>query len=158
MKAILIHNPFVWYKPATWLYWLIRVFTGSFWNHAVIHTSWETRPLTVEANYHGVIVKPREQTSERRIIAYLEFPDTFDEGAFDRMIYSLNKKYDFLVFFRYLLKRNRRNKRFYCFELLGYVYNMDTSKILTGKDFEKYIVNIQFYEKSNPNGKTNETG
>lgn len=36
MKIILIHNPFEWKKPRTWLALIIRLVTKSYWNHCAV--------------------------------------------------------------------------------------------------------------------------
>ncbi len=36
MKIILVHNPFEWSKPRTWLALIIRLVTQSHWNHCAV--------------------------------------------------------------------------------------------------------------------------
>lgn len=33
---IVVHNPFCWHKPMSWIAWIIRKATGSHWNHAAL--------------------------------------------------------------------------------------------------------------------------
>jgi len=151
MKAVLVHNPLIWYNPATWLYSLIRKVSGSFWNHAVIWTDIENTPCMIDANFHGVIVRGnREQfyQKDKRILAFLEIPSEISEQELKQRLLNLcGKKYDYWVYLRFLLKRNRRNNRLYCFELLANVWkeSFDSDKILTANEFEKYIKEIKLF-------------
>jgi len=144
ITAVLVHNPFVWYSPETWLYALIRKFSGSKWNHAVLWFTIEGQDLVCDANFHGVVIKNRKglYSNLKREIAVLDIPTTQHESVlYSRIFEAVGTKYDFGVYGRYITKKNKNNKRLYCFELLGRIFTeqFDSSKFLTGKDFEKYI-------------------
>ena len=36
MQILLVHNPFEFTKPKTWLAWIIRIVTNSEWNHCAV--------------------------------------------------------------------------------------------------------------------------
>lgn len=146
IRAVLIHNPLKWYNPETWLYALIRLATGSRWNHAAVYVDNEDgKRFVIDANFHGVVIKNREglYPNLKRTIAVLTIPDDVSEEILrDRLKAQYGRKYDYLIYLRYFLPFLGKSKnKLYCFALLGKVWKeqIPQDKILTGKDFEQYI-------------------
>lgn len=167
MKVILVHNPLVWYKPDTWLYFLIRIFTKTQFNHGVIHVDIEGVPCIVDANFNGVIIRGNRDewyTKEKRIIGVCNMPSiegVTDEELVQRLVRLSHKKYDFLVYLTYVkawilrlfgvkkVAHHKLNSRFYCFELIATIYKelyeekLKNNEFITAKDFEQYLLEIR---------------
>ena len=149
MKVLLVHNPLVWYKPATWLYAAIRKYTGSEWNHAVFWYEEHGVEFVADANFKGVFTRAnrRARTSSRRKVAYIELPEIEGIDYIGRMKARFGDAYDFGVYVRYITKkRKKRPGRLYCMEYVAQVYDelFPDDRVITGKDFEPYITSTDW--------------
>jgi len=167
MKVILVHNPICWYRIDTWLYFLIRVFTKTQFNHGVLHVDIEGIPCIADANFNGVIIRGNSEqwyTKEKRIIGICNMPSiegVSDKELVQRLVKLSHQKYDFKVYLTYLkswflglfsknkIYHHKTNNRYYCFELIALVYKelfedkLKNQEFITAKDFEKYLIEIR---------------
>jgi len=149
MKILLIHNPFVWYRPATWLYWAIRMATKSEWNHAVIWYEENGLEFVADANFKGVFTRAnrRARTTSLRKVAYLQLPEIAGVDYLGRVKARFGDGYDFGVYWRYITKkRKKRPGRLYCMEYVAQVYDelFPDHVVITGRTLEPYIVSTDW--------------
>lgn len=146
--VILIHNPFVWYKPMTWLYALIRFFTKSNFNHAAVIVEVEQDLFVVEANAKGVVMIGLERWWKRAKRTCIVARTAAHQ--FVSPLKYLGIGYQFSLYISYLLsilfKKEwsdlRVHKTVYCFELAAYCFPSVFSynklhSLITANDFEK---------------------
>ena len=142
---ILVHNP-ISANPVTWVYGLIRLWTRSFYNHAVVRviTIYEsgTEKVTIDeiydANLRGVISRPYDvwATANNRKCLALEV-DGEPLKVLKKLKRNLGKLYDFRIYLsRVFGVKIKENRSIYCFELLEKIYGK--GKNTDGKYWEQY--------------------
>lgn len=132
------YTPFKIYKPATWLSALIRLFTGAKYNHwALIVNNWGV-PFVNEAKAKGITTSMAVCALSKKKVVILKPKDEFPEHNIARKTNSKlgTTGYDFssLLFFQLIyqltgwwigrVKKEKAEKRMYCTEYVGYVYDM----------------------------------
>jgi hypothetical protein len=137
--SILVHNPFNWCKPVTYLSWLIRKLTGAYYNHAAILVQAADKFYVVEAIFPRVIITEFEiwkAKDDERKYEIVEIDGKFTESELTyRIITTICKKYDTASLFNllyYMIKGkwkgrtgNHASKKLYCYELVAYVHGVD---------------------------------
>lgn len=134
---LLVHNPFDWKRPLTYLSWKIRKVCGVFFNHACIILKIGNKFYVVEATFPRVKITEYEEWMRKykRIIKLDPIESKFSEEELQlRIISQIGKRYDWwslLVILKYLATGKWRGhrgekaaKRLYCFELVAHVHNL----------------------------------
>jgi hypothetical protein len=158
---ILIHNPFNWKDPVSYLYALIRLATRSKYNHIAFYLEIEilgkTKRLVFEANGRGFIFVDyyywKNRSAREHVCLNMKENEHQDE-IIDVIFSLLRYKYQYLRYITYwfenlikLLEEKWNFKLFYnykkthlfCFEVAGILYSFPEPEFLTGKDFEGFI-------------------
>lgn len=156
ITPILVHN-YVTLNPVTWLYGLIRLWTGSRWNHCVIRVTSifddGQRKYVIDevydANFRGVISRPFETWAKKsRLCANLELPNSYNNlTLLSRLKNEVGKLYEFGVYWsRVLGVKRKTSDTLYCFELIEKVYGID--KPTDGRHYQQYIA-VEFNTGTN---------
>lgn len=134
-NVILVHNPFQLFRPITWLAWLIRAVTKTYYNHCALVLVDNEEVYIVEALGKGVVKTPIKywQTRAKREITILPIM-----AQPDRITVHVGKRYDwpslfYLGLIRVPLKKcstltwlglvpRNPEKKLYCYELAALVH------------------------------------
>lgn len=147
MKIILVHNPFKWKKPRTWLALIIRLVTRSHWNHCAVAVEidgvecvsdfqerYKLRPWLEWAN---------EDSKRYTTIRHLD-SDNGSKWLTDQILFASGrfKGYDWLKLVNHLTKRKfgftifkENKKRFVCSEWIGFLQTGEKDNWLVPNDF-----------------------
>mgnify|MGYP002778445805 FL=1 len=132
-NVILVHNPVVWWKPATWLFGIIRLVAGTRWNHCALFAVVEGHPVVIEALGRGVVATAYGDWLRRspdRVTHVVDVACTAPE-----IVAFLGKKYDRKSLLWYCLRQRVNGKwkglsgdaaddALYCFELAALVHGL----------------------------------
>jgi hypothetical protein len=141
MEGILkISNKLEWH-PSTWFYQVVKLITGSRWNHAVVVVDLENERMVVEAVGYGVVMTNYDiwLTRRKRKIEFIprkvnkelllkQIGSEYDKGRF---LFTLPV---YLITGKWIGKPDDR-KRFYCSEFAEAVTENKTFPIFP-KDFK----------------------
>lgn len=153
-----LRKRFCWYKPTTYLPYLIRKIAKIDWNHVgLINT--ETPDIIYEAIGKGVVKSD-----------YLNVLDEHDEMAFFRLEKeldikvqlarinrSISSKYDFkgllwhqliLNIFKKWVGKEVQDDKFYCYEFAAYVFHRESAWRVVPKEFIKDFILVAQEETS----------
>lgn len=133
---LLVHNPFDWRQPLTYLSWIIRVVCGVYYNHSGIFVLIGDKFYVVEATFPRVIITEYTEWLKKykRVIQIETIESNFTEAELQhRIISQVGKRYDWwslVMILKYLLTGKWRGhrgeqaaKRLYCFELVALVHD-----------------------------------
>ncbi len=136
MQIVLVHSPLNFKRPLSIVGYLIRKITKTYWNHASFLVTIHGQKFILESDINGVVALPfKDWAMEKTIAIY-----NFDYGQVE-----LNKawgkvgvtKYDFgsLLWFGLIRSltgkyygftvERKAAKKFYCYEYLAWVMNME---------------------------------
>lgn len=149
LYVISVHHPFIWYKPMRYICAAIRFFTKSFWNHTALLVKEDKKSLyVVEMGAKGIEMTLFDDWGEDKIIYVNKTPYKYDKdraGFLIKIMLELRLKYDYRGTFWYQLlysigkwinakfktkiswmgftDAGRAAQKFYCSELVGYIFN-----------------------------------
>ena len=160
-KLILCHTPFSWKRPGSIINLLIRLITGSKFDHDLVVFKQPTfkKYFAVEALGSGIVMKYLPvylKSSKERHRKHFEVQFEPGHKVDSGLLYnSLGTKYEFSIYWRLLgfctarrifgkeskitkfFSMEMSHSKFFCFELAGDIFNLKRSHLLTGWDFEK---------------------
>lgn len=148
ITVFLIHNPFVWNEPRTWLYEAIRFVSGSYFNHIAILYNGKVYEALEEGfkDYYTY-----DEWKSQKLRKIKSFSITLDKYQQERFYSLIGVKYDyFTLLFAHIFGKffgnfkERGVNRVTCFEAVAYILDwFKNSKNgyghVTGKHFEERI-------------------
>lgn len=147
MKIILVHNPFNWKKPRTWLALIIRLVTKSQWNHCALAVELDGVECVSDFQEHYKLRPISEWLYEdtSRKVRYKEFvSEHADRWIVDQIMFASGrfKGYDWLKLVNHLTKRKlgftvfkENDKRFVCSEWIGFLQTGEKANWAVPNDF-----------------------
>lgn len=147
--VILFHTKSKWYKPGTWLPWLIRKFTKSEYNHVgVVVSNWDQLFLN-EAIGHGIVtslLSDRLKGRQGEYIVLRSFKKINEKEFCVKANSLLGKKYDkksLLIYFPFyiLFKRwagsteEQQDDKMTCSQYAAWCHNIEDFSLVAPVDF-----------------------
>lgn len=133
MKIILVHNPFEWQKPRTWLALIIRLVTKSNWNHCAVAVMIDGVECVSDFQEHYKLRPMSEWILEdtSRKVRFKEIDSEKDQRFIvDQILFASGrfKGYDWLKLVNHLTKRKfgftifkENENRFVCSEWVRFI-------------------------------------
>lgn len=146
MKIILVHNPFQWKKPRTWLALIIRLVTKSNWNHCAVLLKIDGCPCVSDFQERYKLRPFVEWLNEDLERNWIIVEDGIDKDLLTEVTYASGryKGYDWLKLVNHLTKRKlgftifkENEKRFVCSEWVRFLQTGKKANWAIPKDFER---------------------
>lgn len=151
MKVILIHNPFEFSKPKTWLAWMIRKATDSNWNHCAVLIDIEGEETVCDFQARAKVRTYEEWLLDDKKRSYLivEKKSIMPESWIRSQVINSSGRflgYDFLKIINhatYIKKKlvvfKENPDRFVCSEFVEYLLTGNKVNWAIPKDFEEKL-------------------
>ena len=146
---IFFRTPFHVFKPLSWLAWIIRVFTGAYYNHVGIVHEVNGVLVITEANEKGVNPTPLQKRLKETESELLYVRKKFKRGELDKLIRIWGSNYGEWTLVKYawsiLTGRPMRSKKartgevWVCSHVVAWVIGMDDWWRVNPKELYKRV-------------------